>query len=187
MNVMLTSGICEAYAHGTGQLAAHGAVTTVATAAPAADRAAAQLFSVAASDFLADHALHAEVFGPASLVVRCRDVAEVGAVLSALEGQLTVAIHFNEADHAAVAALLPIASAKAGRVLANGFGTGVEVSPAMVHGGPYPATSDTRSTSVGTMAIDRFLRPVCLQDFPEALLPDAVKQANPWGLPRREW
>ena len=136
---------------------------------------------------MANPALHAEIFGPASLIVRCSDTNDIRQILAAIEGQLTIALHFNEADHEVVAQLLPIATTKAGRVLANGFGTGVEVSPAMVHGGPYPATSDTRSTSVGTMAIDRFLRPVCLQDFPEKLLPDALKQANPWGLPRREW
>jgi len=106
-------------------------------------------------------------------------------VLAAMEGQLTIALHFADADHADVAAILPLARRKAGRVLANGFGTGVEVSPAMVHGGPHPATSDGRTTSVGTLAIARFLRPVCLQDLPDALLPPAEREGNPLALPRR--
>ncbi|HWU03778.1 MAG TPA: aldehyde dehydrogenase family protein, partial [Novosphingobium sp.] len=185
--IMLTPGILGAYQAAANSMAAHRAVSTVASAAAAPGRAEARLNSVSADAFLADPALHAEVFGPASLVVVCRDAAQLAQVLGAVEGQLTIALHFAQADHALAGQLLPIARRKAGRVLANGFGTGVEVSPAMVHGGPWPATSDTRSTSVGTKAIERFLRPVCLQDFPQDLLPPAVQDANPWGLPRRLW
>ena len=79
---------------------------------------------------------------------------------------------------------MPLLERKAGRLLLNGYPTGVEVSDAMVHGGPYPATSDARGTSVGTLAIDRFLRPVCFQNYPDALLPDALKNANPLGIAR---
>jgi NADP-dependent aldehyde dehydrogenase len=122
--------------------------------------------------------------------VRCRDIAEMTRVLAALEGQLTATIHLEAADEALAAPILPVLSAKAGRVLANGWPTGVEVTPAMVHGGPFPATLDGRTTSVGTLAVARFLRPVCYQDIPEALLPPPLRTANPWRLPRHvegEW
>ena len=144
-----------------------------------------QLFQTDAQSFIATHHMQDEIFGPAALIVCCADAGEVRAVLTALEGQLTIAVHIAEADHAAVAELLPLIEQKAGRILANGFGTGVEVAHAMVHGGPFPATSDPRSTSVGSLAIKRFLRPVCYQDLPDALLPAALRQANPLALPRR--
>ena len=111
-------------------------------------------------------------------------MAQLRDVLAGLEGQLTATLHLDEADHDAAAALVPLLERKAGRILANGWPTGVEVSTAMVHGGPFPATSDPRGTSVGTAAIERFLRPVCYQDLPDALLPRAVKHANPLGLER---
>lgn len=185
--IMLTPGICEAFAASTAKVAAQGAIELVAESGSQDLRASARLYSVAAAEFIANRALHGEMFGPAAILIRCRDAVQMAEVLSQVEGQLTVAIHFSDADHALVTELLPLARRKAGRVLANGFGTGVEVSPAMVHGGPYPATSDSRTTSVGTLAIERFLRPVCLQDFPEALLPPAVANADPWHLPRRVW
>jgi len=112
------------------------------------------------------------------------DEADMAEVAGALEGQLTATLHLDPADHALAARLLPVLEDKAGRILANGWPTGVEVCHAMVHGGPFPATSDPRSTSVGTLAIRRFLRPVCYQDLPEALLPAAVQTGNPLGLPR---
>lgn len=185
--VMLTPGICDNFARTSGAVAGHAGVEALASSGSETLRATARLLTTDAATFLAEPALHQEMFGPAALVVRCADLDEVERVLSRVEGQLTVALHFNEADYDAVRRLLPIAMDKAGRVLANGFGTGVEVSPAMVHGGPWPATSDSRTTSVGTLAIERFQRPVCLQDLPEALLPEAVSEANPWGLPRRVW
>lgn len=165
----------------------HSGVSLLAESGTADLRASAKLLATDAATFLANPDLHHEMFGPAALVVRCSDLDQLADVLAAVEGQLTVAIHFNDADHIAARRLLPIAMDRAGRVLANGFGTGVEVSPAMVHGGPYPSTSDCRTTSVGTMAIERFLRPVCLQDFPEDLLPETVRESNPWGMPRRVW
>jgi NADP-dependent aldehyde dehydrogenase len=185
--VMLTLGICSAFAASSSQVSNHPGVAIVAESAELGLRAQARLLTTDAATFLANPDLHHEMFGPAALVVRCADLDQLAEVLSAVEGQLTIALHFNEADHPAARRLLPIAMDKAGRVLANGFGTGVEVSPAMVHGGPYPSTSDGRTTSVGTMAIERFQRPVCLQDIPEALLPDLVSEANPWELPRRVW
>ena len=185
--VMLTPGICETFARTSSEVAAHPGVASLATSAAQDLRATARLLATDAATFLADPALHQEMFGPAALVVRCASLDQLVQVLGAVEGQLTVALHFNAADHDAVRGLLPLAMDRAGRVLANGFGTGVEVSPAMVHGGPWPSTSDSRTTSVGTLAIERFLRPVCLQDIPEDLLPQAVSDANPWNLPRRVW
>jgi NADP-dependent aldehyde dehydrogenase len=106
-------------------------------------------------------------------------------LIQGLEGQLTITVHMTEDDEALFTALLPVLETKAGRILINGWPTGVEVCHAMVHGGPFPATSDSRTTSVGTLAIRRFLRPVCYQNVAEALLPDALRDANPLGLWRR--
>ena len=103
-------------------------------------------------------------------------MAQLADVLRSLEGQLTATLHLGDGDHAAAATLLPILERLAGRVLVNGWPTGVEVAYAMVHGGPYPATSDGRTTSVGTLAIERFLRPVCYQDLPQDLLPAEWKE-----------
>ena len=182
---MLTPGIHAAYAEGVAKRA-DAARTRGRGAAPAAPyEAHAHLFEVDAAAFLAEPHLHEEIFGPAAIVVRCADVAEMTRVVVALEGQLTAALHVDEGDHAAAAALVPLLERKAGRLLVNGFGTGVEVAHAMVHGGPFPATSDSRTTSVGSLAIDRFLRPVCYQSLPDALLPAMLRDGNPLGLPRR--
>jgi NADP-dependent aldehyde dehydrogenase len=143
----------------------------------------AALFAIAARDFIADESVAQEVFGAASLVVRCSTTDEMAQVVRSLEGQLTSTIHFDDADLPMVAALVPHLEKLAGRLVANGWPTGVEVSHAMVHGGPYPATSDGRSTSVGTLAIERFLRPVCYQDFPDALLPSALRRDAQAGVP----
>src|SRR5258708_2652453 len=99
--------------------------------------------------------------------------------------QLTGTLHMDEADHDLARSLLPVLERKAGRILVNGFPTGVEVGHAMVHGGPFPATSDARSTSVGSLAIERFLRPVCYQDLAETLLPAALRNTNELAIPRR--
>lgn len=172
---MLTPGIYKAYTHGTETLGANDKVKTLASGvAGSRNQGRAALFETSAADFLADPAMQEEMFGAASLVVRCRSEAELFIVLGALEGQLTAALHLDAGDHPLAAKLIPELELLAGRVLVNGFGTGVEVSPAMVHGGPYPSTSDGRSTSVGTMAIYRFLRPVCYQDIPADLLPGLV-------------
>jgi NADP-dependent aldehyde dehydrogenase len=121
-------------------------------------------------------AIFEEVFGASSVVVRCADEPELVAVLAHLEGQLTATLHLDSEDHAFATRLLPLLERKAGRLLVNGWPTGVEVSHAMVHGGPFPSTSDGRTTAVGTLAIERFLRPVCYQDFPDALLPAVLRR-----------
>ena len=183
---MLTPGIHANYCKGVERLAANPNVERLASgAAGGRFDAQAALFATTAQAFLAQPALRDEVFGPASLIVRCQDLSELHDVLKALEGQLTVAVHLDAADHEACRRLMPTLERKAGRVLANGFGTGVEVAHAMVHGGPFPATSDARTTSVGSRAIERFLRPVSYQDLPDDLLPAALREGNPLGLTRR--
>jgi alpha-ketoglutaric semialdehyde dehydrogenase len=123
-----------------------------------------------------------EVFGPSTLVVHCETRGQMLAAAEQLEGQLTATIHGTPEDLMANRELIALLETKAGRLLFNGFPTGVEVCHAMTHGGPYPATADGRSTSVGTRAIERFVRPICYQNFPDAALPEELRDANPLGL-----
>ncbi|PIB42537.1 2,5-dioxovalerate dehydrogenase [Pseudomonas sp. 2822-15] len=181
---MLTPGIFQAYEAGVGRLTEHAQIAAQGMAAQGPNQGQAQLFVAQASAFLRNEHLQAEVFGAASLVVVCADDEQVRQVSEHLEGQLTATLHLDDADLARAQALLPVLERKAGRLLVNGWPTGVEVCDAMVHGGPFPATSDSRSTSVGTAAILRFLRPVCYQDFPDSLLPAALQHANPLLLRR---
>ncbi|MDE1143686.1 aldehyde dehydrogenase (NADP(+)) [Paraburkholderia tropica] len=181
---MLTPNIHAAYCRGVDRLSALADVTTLANGREAAGAfdAVPALLRTDARAFLAEAEMQEEIFGPSSLIVACRDLDELRTVLRRMSGQLTATVHLDEADHEHARALLPTLERKAGRVLFNAFPTGVEVSHAMVHGGPFPATSDTRTTSVGATAIDRFLRPVCYQSVPDTLLPDALKQANPLDI-----
>jgi len=185
-STMLTPGIHKAYVSGVGSLSGVEGVKQVAagqtTDAPCA--AQAFLYQVDAQRFLTDAALEGEIFGPTSLLVVCDDVAQMLAVAEHIEGQLTAAVHATADDRETAARLLPVLERKVGRILFNGFGTGVEVSHAMVHGGPFPSTSDSRSTSVGASAIDRFVRPVCYQDVPSYLLPESLTDENPQNIPR---
>lgn len=183
---MLTAGIHKAYRDGVARRAGIDGVTEVAVGGAEGAGCAAQaaLYECSAATFLADAALEDEVFGPSSLIIRCRDIGEMQQVAAHLEGQLTATVHAVAADNALAAQLLPTLERKAGRILFNGYPTGVEVSHAMVHGGPFPATSDSRTTSVGATAIERFLRPVCYQDLPQALLPEELRDGNPLGLAR---
>ncbi|OAE15442.1 2,5-dioxovalerate dehydrogenase [Pseudomonas brenneri] len=181
---MLTPGIFQAYEAGVSALAEHAHCLACGLPAQGPNQCQAQLFTTHAQDFLTNPHLQAEVFGAASLLVQCADNAQMRQVTEHLEGQLTATLHLDEGDVEQARALLPALERKAGRLLVNGWPTGVEVCDAMVHGGPFPATSDSRSTSVGTAAILRFLRPVCYQDFPDSLLPDALKQGNPLRLRR---
>jgi NADP-dependent aldehyde dehydrogenase len=126
--------------------------------------------------------LQAEIFGPATLLVRYSNRAQILDLARSLEGHLTATIHGTEQDLHDFADLIAILENKVGRLIFNGFPTGVEVCHAMVHGGPYPATSDGRSTSVGTAAIFRFTRPVCYQGFPDNSLPQELQDANPLGI-----
>jgi NADP-dependent aldehyde dehydrogenase len=183
---MLSPGIHAAYVDGVARLGGRDSVRTAARGrdGEGANSCRAALFVAAADTFLADPVLQEEIFGAGSLLILCRDLAQMRDVAERLEGQLTATLHMDDADLDAARQLLPTLERRAGRILVNGFPTGVEVCDAMVHGGPYPATSDPRSTSVGTLAIRRFLRPVCYQDFPAGLLPPALGDTAS-TMPRR--
>jgi NADP-dependent aldehyde dehydrogenase len=184
---MLTGRIARAYRAGRDRLAAHPGTEVIARAAQAGQETwgSAALVTTTADEFLTSRELQDEVFGATSLIVRAADFGQLLRVARAMEGQLTVTVHASDpADAEPAGRLLPILESVAGRILFNGWPTGVEVVPSMVHGGPFPATSDGRSTSVGTLAIERFLRPVAYQDVPEGLLPSAVAESNPDGLLR---
>lgn len=172
---MLTDGIAQAYRAGRDRVAASEGVRAVVTSTCDLRNATPYLFVTTGAAWLANEALGEEVFGPLGLLVRVRDMDEMLAVARSLEGQLTCTLHMDAGDTETGQALMPILERKAGRVLANGFPTGVEVCDAMVHGGPYPASTNFGATSVGTLAIRRFLRPVCYQNMPDDLLPDDLR------------
>ena len=147
-------------------------------------QAGAALFVAGAETFLKEEALQEEVFGPSTIVVQCNAREQMIEAARKLEGQLTATIHGTPEELAGNRELISILETKAGRLVFNGFPTGVEVCHAMTHGGPYPSTSDGRTTSVGTRAAERFLRPVSYQNFPDAALPDELKESNPLGILR---
>ena len=183
---MLTPGIAENYRAGVDTLSAEAHLVARGLSDDAAAVSCrAALFSTDAVSLLGSTSLQAEVFGASSLIVRCVDFEEMKTVAANVEGQLTATVHTDDADVEQAGELLEILELKAGRILFNGWPTGVEVSHAMVHGGPYPATSDSRTTSVGSRAIERFLRPVCYQDVPASLLPTPVAEGNPDRIWRR--
>jgi 2,5-dioxopentanoate dehydrogenase len=184
---MLTPGIHKAYESGVEMLAEHNQVEVIARGrvGDGVNRGTAALFATDAESFLADGRLAHEVFGSCSLVVRCDSVATLLAVLHKLEGQLTATLQMDSSDIEIARQVLPVLERKAGRILANGWPTGVEVGYAMVHGGPFPATSDSRTTSVGALAINRFLRPVCYQDLPQELLPSELRDSGLSSFPRQ--
>jgi alpha-ketoglutaric semialdehyde dehydrogenase len=186
--VLLNEHICSAFDEGVGRFGAHKGVSRVAQGKAAVGDsgyyAQAALYSTTA-DYLAAHPeIQEEVFGPVSLLIKCKSADEMLRVAGMIKGQLTATLHGESAELAAQAELADRLSLRVGRILVNGFPTGVEVCDAMVHGGPFPATTDSRFTSVGTTAIARFVRPVCYQNFPEALLPDALRNDNPLNLMR---
>ena len=185
---MLTSGICKSYKSGIATREGNSRVEVLAKAAVANGvgpvDVAPVLFQVEASDLIKHPELEHEIFGPTTLIIRYNDQSELATLAAGLEGQLTATLHGTEADILGFADLVAVLENKAGRLVVNGFPTGVEVCHAMVHGGPYPATSDSRHTSVGTQAIYRFVRPVCYQDFPQAALPAELKDENPLGILR---
>jgi 2,5-dioxopentanoate dehydrogenase len=183
---MLTPGIANAYKDSVSQRRELNGVQSIAQGqqTDATCSALPVLFQTNAMQFLATAQLEDEIFGPTSLIVTCSDIDEMVKVAEYIEGQLTATLQIEQEDYELARKLLPTLERKAGRILANGYPTGVEVCHAMVHGGPYPATSDSRATSVGAMAIERFLRPVCYQDLPAALLPEALHDENPLKLLR---
>lgn len=181
---MLTPGILEAYHNGIAALRAQG-VQILGEAGAAAQQATPSLLQVTAAQALENPALCHEVFGPSSLHIHAGSIEEIYTVAQRLEGQLTATIHGTEEELKEHAALIDILREKAGRIIINGFPTGVAVSHAMVHGGPWPATTPAAGTSVGTAAIYRFCRPVCYQDFPSYLLPPELQDENPMKIWRQ--
>ncbi len=176
--VMLHSGIQAAYETGIRHLKDSGKVTLVKEGAQAENRATATLLKTDAATFL-DSDLEEEVFGPVSLVVEANSKEQLLEMANSLNGHLTATLYGTEEELGEYQDLVEILEKKVGRLIFNGVPTGVEVCDAMIHGGPYPATSDSRTTSVGTAAIKRFLRPISYQNFPQARLPDALKNENP--------
>jgi len=178
---MLYSGICERFQQGSEQVRQVSGVRIAgqSTSATKAGQAGAIVFTTDAKTFLDNEALSEELFGPSTLMVGCSLKAELEAAARRLPGQLTATIHGTEQDLAEHHELVSILQQKAGRLVFNGFPTGVEVCPAMHHGGPYPATTAVHFTSVGTAAIQRFARPVCFQNFPQSALPVELRNENP--------
>jgi len=184
---MLTEGIAGSWNAGAEALGSADGVTVVGkgTDGPTENAPAPAIFGTQVRDFVTNHVLHQEIFGAASLVIRYSNTADLLDAITKLEGQLTASLQLTEADYATAAPLIPALEQKVGRIIVNGWPTGVEVGHAMVHGGPFPATSDSRTTSVGTLAINRFLRPVAYQNLSQELLPTALQDTNPWQLNRK--
>ena len=185
--MMLNAGICKSFADSKSSFASVPGVETLAMSntPAAAGQGSPAVFTVSLGDFLKNEALQGEMFGPATLIVR-GSVSEIEAAIPHLEGQLTASLHATDAELLAHRSLVAALQQRAGRLIFNGFPTGVEVCNSIVHGGPFPATSDGRSTSVGTMAIFRFCRAIAWQSFPDAALPAELQEANPLGIKRME-
>ena len=172
---MLTDGIAAAYRKGRDRIAATAGVRELLTSTCDLRNATPYLYATTGKEWMANEELGEEVFGPLGLIVRVSDMAEMLDLARSLHGQLTCTIHMDDADSVEARKLLPVLERKAGRLLANGYPTGVEVSEAMVHGGPYPASTNFGATSVGTLSIRRFLRPVSYQNIPESVLPEDLR------------
>jgi 2,5-dioxopentanoate dehydrogenase len=184
--VMLNRGICDNFSKMVTERGRHDAVKIEGMGnGSSSGLASGVVFSTSAAEFLVDQSLQAEVFGPAALIVRCMTPEELLAVVSVLDGQLTGTILMGEGDDDLAAHVHDRLVEKVGRVIFNGYPTGVEVCDAMQHGGPYPATSDSRFTSVGRAAILRWARPVAWQSAPDSVLPEELRDGNPRGILRR--
>lgn len=184
---MLTPGIAEKYDVAIQQRILHKSAETIAGKhIISTDSAAASpiVFNVSHAEFMTNPELEEEVFGPTTLIVHYAERQDLLQAAHQLHGHLTATIHGTPKDLEENRELVRVLETKAGRLIFNGFPTGVEVNHAMVHGGPFPATTDSRTTSVGARAILRFVRPVCYQDFPDAALPPELQRANPLGIMR---
>ena len=182
---MLTPAIQSAYLQGIAARSRAGSAQKLAEGPPAASGGcgtAAVVFQADAQTFLRDRSLAEELFGPSTLLVKYSNREQLLELARGLEGHLTATLHGTEQDLADSRDLIEILETKVGRLIFNGFPTGVEVCHAMVHGGPYPATSESRTTSVGTLAVLRFARPVCFQNFPQPALPSELQDSNPLGI-----
>jgi 2,5-dioxopentanoate dehydrogenase len=186
--VMLSQGIRNNYSSGIHRLSNTPGVELIATGKEVGNehQGTPALFETNAANFLRDHILEEEVFGPSSLLVTADNHEYFLRAAENLSGHLTATIHGTEKDLVEYSGLIEMLEQKVGRLIINGYPTGVEVCHSMVHGGPFPATTDSRSTSVGSRAITRFARPVCYQNFPQSLLPDELQDSNPMGI-RRLW
>lgn len=181
--VMLNKRICGSYDEGVGKYLDYDGVELIASGQGKNDaqgyRAQATIMSTTGDTFLANPHIHEEIFGPAALLVKCKNKEQLLAIVDQLKGQLTGTLHCEESELASNLDLADKLRNKVGRLVINQFPTGVEVCPSMVHGGPFPASTDSRFTAVGTASIQRFLRPVCYQNFPENLLPEILQNKNP--------
>lgn len=183
---MLHDGIYKNYISKKESTLSQAGVDTLATASVTEGKGAAALATVSGRDFIDNPMLHQEVFGPFSLLIRCKDKAELLELVRHLEGQLTATLMATEADVEEHKALVELVINICGRMILNGVPTGVEVCLSMQHGGPFPATTDARFGSVGADAIKRFVRPLAFQNWPDQFLPDALKDSNPLGIWRTE-
>jgi NADP-dependent aldehyde dehydrogenase len=185
---MLNKNICKAYNEGVKALQNAAEISVLATASKAAasERFEAQPIAhiVSGQNFLSKKEFSEEVFGPATLIVLCKTQEEMHQILQSMEGQLTASVHAEAGDKDLLKTVINIIIQKAGRLIYEGYPTGVEVCHSMHHGGPFPSTTDAKFTSVGTAAIYRFVRPVAFQDFPDELLPDPLKNNNPLNILR---
>lgn len=182
---MLTPAICSSYREGNTRREGDLGVSVLAKSTDASgNNAAPVLMAVSASDYLANPDLQEEIFGPSTLMILCESDEDMLQVARSFHGHLTASLFAEEADGEMSAAIANVMQNKVGRLIFNGFGTGVEVCAGMSHGGPYPSSTSVQSTSVGERAIDRFVRPLCFQNTPDALLPDELKNANPLEIPR---
>ena len=183
---MLNKTIFESYCAGVGARAGFPQVNCLAEGAPGPGFASVTpaLFETDAATFLRSPELAEEIFGPETILVRSQGLEEMLTIARSMEPNLTATVLMAEADADAAGQLVAALETRVGRVVFQGYPTGVEVCHALVHGGPYPSTSDGRSTSVGGRAIDRWARPVCFQDAPELLLPIELRDGNPAGILR---
>ena len=185
---MLHGGIGEAFHHGLAQASGVSGVKLLARSNAAPDpkqtQGEAVLLATDVANFRQHPELAEEVFGPFAVLISAPSLAELEEVARGIDGQLTATVHGTAHDLQQAGNLLQLLERKVGRLIINGFPTGVEVCPSMNHGGPYPATTDVRFTSVGTAALARFVRPICYQNFPAAQLPDALQAGNPLGIRR---
>ena len=181
-STMLYDQLAKGYASGVSGAQARGATLLAQATSDDAHRATPTLLRVDGEQFIAQHELRDEMFGPVSIVVVASDAAEMERIAEAMEGQLTATIQGTAEELRSHAGLVEILQRKVGRLLFNGFPTGVEVGHAIQHGGPYPASTDSRSTSVGSAAIERFVRPLCFQNFPDEALPAELRNSNPRGI-----
>lgn len=177
---MLTQGIASSYTNSVSRRLTEQDIEMLSEGCTSTEKNAALpvLFTTSYDHFMSNHEMQDEIFGPSSLIIVCKTTDELIHLSEHLKGQLTATLHLEDTDVDLAKNLLPILERKVGRILVNGYPTGVEVSYAMVHGGPFPATSDSRTTSVGAKAIERFLRPICYQNFPDSLLPISLKNEN---------